>query len=768
MNTFVHTPIAAALLSLAALSSAPLARAQQGSEPQRLDRVEIVGTTPLPGAGVSRDQVPSNVQGLGAARIDEIGAANLPELLDRGLGSVSVVGTQGNPYQMEVNFRGYTASPLLGQPQGLSVFLDGVRINEGFGDIVNWDLLPRNALASLTLVPGSNPTFGLNTLGGALALATRSGDTHPGTEAEVSLASFGRRDLELSHGRKVGEDTYLFVATDLFREDGWREHSPSEVRQLFVKLNGDSGPLDWALSFNGADNRLIGNGLLPTSMLETSRTQVYTRPDETRNRLAALTLRAGYDLGDGEKLEALAYRRQLDARTVNGDVNEAYDPANPDPTLVVLESGVENRTRARQRGDGVALQWNRQRETGLVTLGASIDRSHTRFSQTEAEGLLDASRAVEVTNPEATNASIRGRSRTSSLHASLSEAVAPGLTLSASGRYNQTRVSTVDVGRADLGLATQLDADQTFHAFNPAVGATWVLDPALTAYGGYSQGNRAPSPIELGCSDPATPCVLPNALQADPPLRQVIARTFEAGLRGKLDGGWRWNVGAFRSVNHDDILFVSNGRAAGYFANVGQTRRQGLEAGLQGRSGPFDLAVNITQLAATYRTGHCQVAASNSSANTSAACAGSDEIEVRAGDRLPGLPDRVFKLDLGWRPIAGLRLSANVQAQSGSTLRGNDNGQHQPDGVNFFGDGRVPGYALLNLQAQWKLGSGWALIGKVNNALDRRYASGGALAENAFDAGGALQAPADWRHEAFVAPGAPRSFALALQWQFKD
>jgi outer membrane receptor protein involved in Fe transport len=263
--------------------------------------------------------------------------------------------------------------------------------------------------------------------------------------------------------------------------------------------------------------------------------------------------------------------------------------------------------------------------------------------------------------------------------------------------------------------------------------------------------------------------VLPNALQADPPLKQVIARTLEAGLRGKLAGGWRWNVGVFSSSNRDDILFVSNGRAAGYFANVGQTRRQGLEAGLQGRQGPVDLVLAYTRLDARYRTGHCQVAEANSSANTSANCTGADEIEIRAGDRLPGTPAHLLKLDLGWRPLAGLRLSAQVQAQSGSTLRGNDNGLHQPDGVDFFGDGRVPGHALLNLQAQWKLGSGWSLLGKVNNALDRRVSTGGALAENAFTADGTFQAdPADWRNEAFVAPGAPRSLSVALQWQFKD
>ncbi|MEY8878696.1 MAG: TonB-dependent receptor [Leptothrix sp. (in: b-proteobacteria)] len=755
-------PIAIAVLSACAVSSAAWAQADapsatSPSSAPALERVEVIGTAPLPGAGVDRDKLPSNVQAISGARMDEIGAANLPDLMRRSLGSVSVVETQGNPYQMEVNFRGFSASPLLGQPQGLSVFLDGVRVNEGFGDIVNWDLVPRNALSGITLVPGSNPVFGLNTLGGALALTTRSGDTHPGTEIEANLGSFGRKDLEVAHGAKVGEDTYFFIAADLFHDDGWRDASPSDVRQVFAKLNGDDGPLNWALSLHGANNHLIGNGPLPESMLAQRRSQVYTRPDITDNRLFALTLHGGYDLGEGQKVEALGYRRQLDTHTLNGDVNDAGAFA-----------AIEHLAAAQQRGSGVALQWNRQVDDSLLTAGVSHDRSHTDFSQRSAEGDFDAQRAVTNVQPAVLDAAIAGRTRTSSVYAASNIGVAPGLTLSAAGRYNQTRVSTADTGAAQ-GTGTALDGDQTFRAFNPAVGATWALDRALTVYGGLSQGNRAPSPIELGCSDPANPCVLPNALQADPPLKQVISRTLELGLRGRLDGGWRWNAGAFRTTNRDDILFVSSGGASptGYFSNFGQTRRQGLEAGLNGRSGAFDLGLSYTLLDATYGSGACLVSPANSSTGTGANC-GAGEIEVRSGDRLPGLPRHLLKLDAGWRAAPGVRLGANLQAQSGVFLRGNENQQHQPDGSTYFGRGQTAGFAVLNLNASWRFSAGWSLIGKVNNVFDRPYASGGLLGTNAFDSAGVLLPPNTGRNEPFLAAGAPRAYGVALQWKFSD
>ena len=762
-----HTLQAAALACCAlagqagAQSTAPAAAPAAEAARPALERVEIIGTTPIPGTGLDRDKLPGNVQHFGGARLREAGAQNLPDLLRSQVGSVSVVETQGNPYQLEVNYRGFTASPLLGQPQGLSVFLDGVRLNEPFGDVVNWDLVPRNALASLTVMPGSNPVFGLNTLGGALALTTKRGDTHPGSEIELGVGSFGRRSLELSHGMTLGEGTHLFLAGDAYQEDGWRDHSPSDLRHVFVRLDHRSGPLDGSLSVMGADNDLIGNGLLPETLLAVDRAQIYTRPDQTRNRLAGLTGRVGLDLGAGQRLEAQAHARQLKARTVNGDLNDEWDGLS---TL----TGVENRTAASQRSSGLTLQWQRSSADSLVIVGASHDRSRTHFEQTEAEGVLDASRAVTDLEDEELNAAIAGRSRTSSLYATGTLQLAPALSLTASGRYNQTRVTTVDEGRL-RGLTTALDSDHRFRAFNPALGATWALSPGLTAYGNASQGNRAPSPIELGCSDPDNPCILPNALQADPPLKQVIARSLEAGLRGEALPGWRWNAGVFSTTNRDDILFISNGRAAGYFANFGKTRRQGVELGLSGRSGAFDAAVHYTRLAATYRSPACLVSQANSTAGTSSVCTGEDEIEVRSGDRLPGLPANVFKLDVGWRGLPGLptlRMGANLQAQSGLYVRGNENNRHQPDGTDFNGSGRVGGFAILNLQARWQVAPGWTVLGKVNNVFDRRHATGGLLGENAFNAAGQLQGPDDWRDEQFVAPGTPRSWSLALQWRF--
>lgn len=736
--------------------AAVTAQAQAQEPPATaLPPVEIVGTTPIPGVGQPRDRIPSNVQTLNLRRLRDLDALDLPELMSRSLGSVGVAEIQGNPYQVEVNFRGFSASPLLGTPQGLSVFVDGVRVNEPFGDVVNWDLIPRNALRSLTLMPGSNPVWGLNTLGGALALSTRSGATDPGTEAELSAGAWGRVSAELSHGARLDDGAHVFMAATATREDGWRDASPSRVGQLFGKYGRSdrvgNGPLAWDASLTLADNRLVGNGVLPDSMLAQRYEQVYTQPDETRNRLGMVVLNADYTLNETDRLHGTASLRRLEVHTLNGDVNDAFDPP------AVTDGGVENRTATSQRSHALALQWSRTLEGRQWILGASHDQSRSDFRQGEAEGTLDAQRRVLPTEDEEVNAALEGSTRTDSVYAAHTRALQPGLHLSLSGRYNRTRVRTVDVGRADLGLPTALDNDLSFKRLNPALGLTWQARPTLTAYASLSQGNRAPSPIELGCSDPAQPCVLPNALQSDPPLRQVVSRTAEAGLRGALPGGARWNAGLFRTRNRDDILFVSNSLAAGYFTNFGQTLRQGMELGGSGRQGAFDWAVNYSRVRATFESGACIVAEANSSAEASAQCPGDDEIEVRPGNRLPGIPAQTLKLDAGWRATPTLRVAAGVVAQSGVFVRGNENNLHQ-------GTGRVAGFGVLNFNAAWQVAPGWTLTAKVSNLADRRYGTGGVLAQNAFDANGVLQAPADWVNERFVAPGAPRAVWVGLRY----
>jgi outer membrane receptor protein involved in Fe transport len=213
---------------------------------------------------------------------------------------------------------------------------------------------------------------------------------------------------------------------------------------------------------------------------------------------------------------------------------------------------------------------------------------------------------------------------------------------------------------------------------------------------------------------------------------------------------------------------VGTSTSAGYFDNFGETLRQGIELGASGRYRRFDWSASYSYLHATFRSDACVLAENNSSAGASALCAG-DEIRVKSGDRIPGLPAHSLKLGLSWKALDWLRVGGDVQAFSSQYVRGNENNQHRAGstgGETYEGPGKIPGYAIVNVNADADLGAGWEMFAKVTNLFDKHYATGGILAENPF-ANGAFQAdPDDWRHETFVAPGAPRAGWIGVRYRF--
>lgn len=736
------------------------------------ETVEVVGSTPLAGVGVPRLHLPANVQSISASQMEEQESLNLPEAMLRQFPSVNLNEIQGNPFQADLNYRGFTASPLLGTAQGLSVYLDGVRINEPFGDTVNWDLLPHSAIAGMDLMPGSNPVFGLNTLGGALAIRTKSGFSHPGSKIELSGGSFGRRNVEIEHGGNAGSLGW-YMAADAFSEDGWRDYSKSEAKQFFGKLSHKSAAGEADLTLTRAVTKMTGNGLLPLSMFAERRDQIFTHPDQTRNDLTQIALSGRLWLNDTQSLSGNVYHRRSTTRTLNGDLNNDFEGGAFDG-VANQESGANNRTRTRQQGSGVSGQWNLSTRQHQLTVGSSFDYARMNFRQTQQIGTLDATRGITDLAAEQEENRLRGTTQTASVFGTETYALLPNLHLTGSARYNMSRVTTFDeLNRA----APNLDGDHSYRKLNPAFGLSWQVVPALNAYAGFSQGNRVPTPIELGCADRANPCTLPNSMASDPYLKQVVTQTVEAGLRGKLAGDIGWNAGVYRSISSDDIIFVGTSTSAGYFTNFGKTQRQGLELGLNGRLSRVDWFANYSYLEATYQSSACLLGANNSSRGTAPECTAGgqdDEILVRKGDRLPGLPNHSAKFGLNWRTTDWLRLGGDVQAFSGQYARGNENNQHQSgtftDALGntrtFDGPGKTAGYAILNLNGEARLGGGWQMFAKVNNVFDKRYATAAALAENPF-AGGSFQIDSgNWRRETFVAPGAPRAAWIGLRYAF--
>ncbi len=819
-----------------ALCSIPWASAQTPTA--TLPPVEVISVSPLPGLGVPRDQVPAHVQTATGAELERSHALDLTGYLNRTLGGVSINELQNNPFQPDVEFRGFTASPLLGTPQGLSVYLDGVRLNQPFGDVVSWDLIPRSAIASMALMPGSNPLFGLNTLGGALSLQTKDGLKYPGTSVQLLGGANHRAAAEFETGGSRADGLNWFVTGNRFHESGWRAASPSNVQQLFAKVGRMTADSDVSLTVALANNDLTGNGLQEAGALRRDRASVYTVPDKTRNQSMFVNLAATRDLSDDVTLSGNVYYRQITTDTYNGDVNDGafesavYQPdaaeraalaqagyrgfpingadaANtPFPKWRCIANallndepdekcnGLINRTRTRQHNFGLAGEIaSNTTAAGLqhrIVLGAAFDASRVGFLQSAQFGYIEPDRSITpVSGPGAfadgtqsagdesdARVDLSSRSRTYSVYASDTLAMDPRTHLTLAGRYNYTTVTSRDA-IAPGGGSGSLDGRNRFSRFNPALGLTFAPDKSMTLYAGVNQGSRAPSAIELGCADPATPCKLPNSFAGDPPLEQVVTTTFEAGLRGGVPGQMAWNVGVFRADNRNDLLFVSDNTSGfGYFRNFGKTRRQGLEMGLSVRPGAgWLLGGNLTLLDATYRSAE-EIDGSANSGNDSA-LAGfpgtAGRIHIRPGDRIPLLPQRVLKLfaqrDFNPRWSSG----ADLIASSGAPARGNENGLHRPDGVFYTGPGRSAGYAVLNLNAEYRPTPKLKVFVQINNVLDRRYSTGAQLGANGFDANGNFRARAfgadangDYpvSRGTFFAPGAPRTAWIGVRYTF--
>ncbi len=764
---------------------------------RELPVIQVIAAAPLPALGLPLSQVPTAVQQATGEEIRKQHVLNVPDFLNNNFSGININETQDNPFQMDVSYHGFEVSPLLGAPEGLSVYQDGVRVNEAFGGIVNWDLIPNSSISDIALISGAtSPVFGLNTLGGALAIRTRDGRRNPGTEVQASGGSFGRAEGEFTTGGTRGHFDYLFTA-NYFHEDGWRDLSPSLVRQAFGKIGWQDEDTAVHLSYNWANNDLIGNGVTPRSMLAVRRASIFTAPDQTANKLNFVNLTGHHSFSDSLLLSGNLFYRRLVTKSLNGDANDDYagpttdcaalamaDPDFDDDDLEDCAAGINHRAKEVQRTVGGGLQLSDAHDLfgrrNRAVVGLAFSRANNGFLQSQRLADLSPDRSTTITafpfndpaiNPLATVNDLSGHSTLYGLYVTDTFSLNDLVDLTISARYNHDHETLNGISVDEDGDAHVIALDENFHRLNPAVGITVTPNPALTFYASYNEGSRAPTVIELGCSDPDMPCGLPNDFAADPPLDQVVARTFQAGARGSISGQrLMWNVDVFRTRSSDDIQLIATNTSEGFFDNVGDTRRQGIDLGLHGRLGRLDWRAVYSYVDATYQSGFELVSGANSS------CVGPDDddclITVRPGDRIPLIPRQTARLRLSYAATDRWDIAANVIVSSSQYLRGNENNANQAGGTTGAGDevegsGRIGGYAVVNLDTNYRVTPHIDLFLRVVNVFDRDYATSGFLTGNPFNPDGSFrQDEDDWTNEDAISPAQPRAAWLGVRVSF--
>jgi outer membrane receptor protein involved in Fe transport len=762
--------LAPELLLIAVAFAAPAHAAESSTSPFELPVINVVATTPVGGTGIAPDKFPGNVQIINHRDIPQ-DARTLPDMLNQSIGSMNVNDTQGNPYVVDLNYRGFSASPVLGTPQGISVFLDGMRINEPFGDVVSWDLIPQIAIANITVIPGSNPVFGLNTLGGAVAMNTKSGFAFPGGDAKVSLGSFGRRSLDAEQGGH-GENVDYYLATSLYDDRGWAAHNASKIRQFFGKVGFQNDRADLDFSLMIADNQMNGNQTVPVSTLGNAASG-YSHPDYTNTQSFTLNLRGNFTLNPVNSIAGNLYYRNIVRDVFNSNIGSPVATSTNDPSCVTTADCPAANLLAHytQNVYGSNLQWsNNDKVLGksqVLTLGVNAEYGRTTFSNSGQNAFVDNTNATIGAETFAPQAAIQSSNRRFGIFATDTFDATERLSLTASARYDHASIGLSGTSCTDgnalcnsaatvapapgTNTLADVSGNHSYQRLNPSLGLTYQLSSRLTAFGNYAEGFRTPSAIELACADPNSPCTgVPNAFSADPDLKAVVSKTFEIGFRGTVSERLRWRIAAFHSALYNDILFNQTNAVQGYFSNVGKTQRQGIEIGLDGKVDRFDYMASASWVDATFQSPFTLANGTNSVCiTTNGAGNGCAGVTAQPGNKMPGIPALILKLRLGYAFTPQTRIKATVQAQGPQYARGDENNQDI--------SGRVPGFATVKLDVSHRLDKKVEVFGGVTNLFNTQYATFGVIANNNLTSGAAEQ---------FRGVAAPRSVYAGVRALF--
>ncbi|MDR2216056.1 MAG: TonB-dependent receptor [Nevskiaceae bacterium] len=721
---------------MAAQSAAP------PSSDALLDPVVVVA--PLGGSG-EPDRIPVDMQSASAGDFEALQAMDLSDFMNRSFGSVSINHAQNNPLQPDFNFRGFTASPLLGLPQGLAVYQNGMRVNESFGDAVNWDLIALSAVQEIQLLSGANPVFGLNTLGGALSVRMKDGFTFARNEAQVYAGSFGRMEGTAQFGGNDGRWGY-YTNIDYFREDGWRDFSPSDALRWYgaVGWRGEDSTFDLSAAHVNSD--MSGNGAAPVQLLREDWSAVFTHPDRTRNELTQVIAEASTQWA-GWRVSGNVYLRQLNSDSFNGD-GTVFEPCieggveflceeDDDQPLrdqsgnaIPAELGdqsldaINNISTRRQRSWGAAVQASAESQLSggrrnSFTVGAAHAHTAASFAADVEVASLQPDRSTNRTGifADELRTELGNGNRNWSLYFIDTLDLSDALTLTLSGRYDHTRISLRDHSLS----SPELNGVHDWSAFKPAAGLSWRVSAQVRAYANWSQSARAPTAVELACADENAPCNLPNSFLADPPLQQVVANGFELGADGSASVGDRaarlnWHAGAFVTVNRNDILFQTTGGPqanVGFFQNVGDTRRAGIELRIEQSVGRVDWHVDYSAIAATFADQFIVNSANHP------LIPDNEKLPVAKGSTIPAIPRHQFNAGVDIRFTDALTIGADIAYRSGVYLRGDESNLLEPTG----------GFGVVNLRAEFAVSQAVRVFARIENLFDRRYETFGVLGE---------------------------------------
>lgn len=684
------TRATATLVALTAVLAALPPRAALAQERTRADSARRDSITRLPTVSVLSSIIFTTGPAIGSgipARVATIGGEEVdawePRLLSDALAGqpgVSIYDDVGSPLKTTLVTRGFTASPVVGLPQGVSVFLDGVPVNEPDAGQVNFDLLPLEHVERVEVLSGTASLLGPNSLGGAVNLVTRHGEGRSSGEVEVSGGSYGARSAEAALGGSAGGWSW-YAGAGHDRERGWRQATLGRSTNGFVNLDRGWTRGGIGVQIAAAKSYAETAGSLPERLFLTSPDSNFTRGDFEDLDQLHVAAHGWMGLGAGRGTARVWLRRHTAERF---NVNQEEDPD--------VRSFSDNRTL------GVALDW---RATVPLATGSLGVRLGAGGSANQAEVRLFAERIDpgQTTDVESPIGKVDA-------YGVADWTVGP-LTLSGGLRFDRVRIPFRN------RLDHTRDTTSTYTRWSPRGGANVALWRGLLLYGSVGRSFRAPALVELACADPQEPCPLPFALGDDPPLDPVVATTFEGGVRWAAGPGVV-DASVYRTNVRDDIFLFPYTSASepegstidGFFDNIARTRREGIELSARAALGEHRVYASWSLTRATFQTRGIELFSIREAIG--------GENDVEPGDRLPLVPDQTLSAGATIALPLGLDAGLDLRYVGRRWLRGDEANETRP----------LAGAGALDARLGWEWGA-WELQGIVRNVFDRQWATFG-------------------------------------------
>ncbi len=775
--------------------------------------VNIISVTPVQGAGIDLGRVPSNVQTFSDKTISNNKNFSIVETLNREATGISISNLNSSPMQNDINFRGYVAGPLLGTAQAMAIYQNGMRVNESFGEVVQWDLVPDFAINNMQIFTGGDPVFGQNAIGGAISMEMKNGFNFQGANTTFSGGMYGRTNEVIEYGQSF-EDYAIYMGANFNYDKGWRDHSASYLQTIYsdfrYRPNDDT---ELFINIGQAFTDLRGNGAVPLTLMDLEGEEaVYTYPDNTHNKNYYMNLGGNHFINDKLSIQGNMYYRHMERRNYNGDEFEGkdcgmsfdgtggaqnnllcgeFEAAGAGNGVKILDVagneinytalglekdddeneienfGAINRSNTKTNAFGFNLQSTLDsslfQKNNTFISGLNYDFSKNSFGSSTELGIIKADRGVQGTGvlvdtdeegEEQFITNIESTTHNVALYGTNTIDLDDRTSLNLSARWNWASMKIDDQHGAAL------EGHHFFWRVNPGIGIVRKYGNTKV-FASYKESSRTPSIAELACADPNAPCRLPNSFQADPPLNQVVNRNFEIGANG-VTNNINWNIAAFAGRNYNDIIFIGGNRAGtGYFRNVGNTQRLGTEFALNGNlSKKWSWFSKYSYVKATFETSQ-NISSVGHPTNTYEEDDFDDnelreafQIPIKNGDVIPGISPHVGRVGLGYQARYNWTINFDLEANSDQFYRGDES--------NTATD-KVPGYFLFNVSSEYTISSPRQKFDTVvffegRNIFNHRYSTGGLYAENEVSGTGGSGT--------FVTPGQPFSIfgGMHLRW----